>query len=147
LTTRSELHELVDSLAEKDFTKVSSYLKQCLTPELLPDVQTLRARVRETMWKLRELPVPSGQLMRVTGSAKATGIAPPNTQYTSEIGWIDDAFVRVSLLRVYGQEVENTESVRLVTEDQRIVYSIHLTGPDGREIEQAAEFRFTSNNV
>jgi hypothetical protein len=132
MPTRDDLHRIVDQLPEAVLEHAERVLEHCLTwPQPSPDVLELRDRVHKRKHQVTMEGRQQAYDRRVPGELRTESrCIPPGTGYVSNMSWINDELVQVTVFRVQGQEVERIERVGLAA-DRKVKYSVEVIGPAG----------------
>jgi hypothetical protein len=134
MTSRDDLHRLVDSLPEGAFPSIRFGLELLQSWPEHPSTQQVMTKMREFMkerGKERSLfagTVPAMAGLGLFGLAQGNKIPGGNTfSYTD-----GDTYVLDTKLNHRGHQIKTTERLRLDREDRKFHYAIEVTGPDGQ---------------
>lgn len=133
MTSRDELHRLIDTLPEGAFPSIRFALELRQNWPEYPSPQQVITKMREFMRErgnARSLAgtIPATAGLGLFGLAQGNKIPGGNTfSYTD-----GDTYVLDTKLNHKSHQIKTTERLRLDREDRKFHYAIEVTGPDGQ---------------
>jgi hypothetical protein len=133
MTSRDDLHRLVDNLPEGAFPSIRFGLELLQTWPEHPSPQQIMEKMREFMKERgKERSVPGS--MAAMGGLGLFGLAqgnkiPGGSTFSYNDG---DTYVLDTKLNHRGHQIKTTERLGLDRENHKLRYAIEVTGPDGQ---------------